>query len=164
MTDVSELGKFTADDFAESQNCKNLGPQYFASRRVAERVLADFTPEMFEPVVKTLVDQIADQFWSTLRDNLLADTEYNVQGALWSQVEGTVCALLTGEPWALRRYVLAEGIDGQRVRRAIVEHCGAELRDKERRDEALEAERLAATYRLWRNGGHWVLRQMEKSQ
>lgn len=115
-----------------------LGPEYRASQRFAEGVMADFQEEHLRPIIKMVADQVQDKLWDVARDWLLQDTETNVQGAVRDMVNQTVDALLTGKEWAMQRYPYADYSRGEEIRKAVAKHGGDEL--LMRRIADLEAE------------------------
>lgn len=115
-----------------------LGPEYRASQRFAEGVMADFQEEHLQPIIKMVADQVQDKLWDVARDWLLQDTETNVQGAVRDMVNQTVDALLTGKEWAMQRYPYADYSRGEEIRKAVAQHGGDEL--LMRRIADLEAE------------------------
>jgi len=115
-----------------------LGPEYRASQRFAEGVMADFQEEHLQPIIKMVADQVQDKLWDVARDWLLQDTETNVQGAVRDMVNQTVDALLTGKEWAMQRYPYADYSRGEEIRKAVAKHGGDEL--LMRRIADLEAE------------------------
>ena len=115
-----------------------LGPEYRASQRFAEGVMADFQEEHLQPIIKMVADQVQDKLWDVARDWLLQDTETNVQGAVRDMVNQTVDALLTGNEWAMQRYPYADYSRGEEIRKAVAKHGGDEL--LMRRIADLEAE------------------------
>lgn len=115
-----------------------LGPEYRASQRFAEGVMADFQEEHLQPIIKMVADQVQDKLWDVARDWLLQDTETNVQGAVRDMVNQTVDALLTGKEWAMQRYPYADYSRGEKIRKAVAQHGGDEL--LMRRIADLEAE------------------------
>ena len=115
-----------------------LGPEYRASQRFAEGVMADFQEEHLQPIIKMVADQVQDKLWDVARDWLLQDTETNVQGAVRDMVNQTVHALLTGNEWAMQRYPYADYSRGEEIRKAVAKHGGDEL--LMRRIADLEAE------------------------
>ena len=126
---------FTDEDIAISPV---LGPEYRASQRFAEGVMADFQEEHLQPIIKMVADQVQDKLWDVARDWLLQDTETNVQGAVRDMVNQTVDALLTGNEWAMQRYPYADYSRGEEIRKAVAKHGGDEL--LMRRIADLEAE------------------------
>lgn len=131
MTDLT----FTDDDISVGPV---LGPEYRASQRFVEGVMADFQEEHLEPIIKSVVDQMQDKLWDSARDWLLQDTETNVAGAVRDMVEQTIVALLTGKEWAIARYPYADYSKGEDIRKAVAKHGGDEL--LMRRIADLEAE------------------------
>jgi hypothetical protein len=152
-SDTAEPEGFTPGDIEEAAHYGSLGPAYFKSRRVVGDLMARLEEDGFKPVVERIVRDIGDKLWDSVRDHLLYDAETNVQGHLRGMVDSTVFALLSGERWALERYPLAACHDGQAVRKAIVEHCGAALIEKVQRDEAADHRLTVTAYRRFRRCG-----------
>lgn len=117
----------TDEDVAEMATFPTLGPGWSASRRIADRMMADWQADAIKPLIDEAVKQIGYRLWEDVQDSLQNDVESNVAGYIRSMVDETVQALLTGKPWALQRYVLAGNHNGDEVRAAIVKHIPAEL-------------------------------------
>jgi len=131
MTDCT----FTDDDTSISPV---LGPEYRASNRLAEAMIAKFDAEHLKPLVDKVADEFRDKLWSDVTDWLLADAEQNVAGQVRYMVEQTMQALLTGKVWAMNRYPYADYTKGEEVRKAVCAHGGETL--MARRIADLEAE------------------------
>lgn len=123
---------FTPDELAQGEGWPTLGPAYFAARTAAEKCMAAFEAEHFKPMLEKFADEFRGRLWGDVETFLLSDVECNLQGSLWRMVDSVTNALLTGEKWALERYVVSGERIGEavKVRAAIVEHCGAQLRDQ----------------------------------
>lgn len=132
--------QFTDEELAFGERYPTLGPAYEAARETAEKFMAPFQAEHFQPLVEKFTSDFKDKLWSDLEIFLLSDVEANLGGSLWRMVDGTINALLTGQQWALDRYVLAKErySDAAKVRVAIIEHCGEQIRTQ--RMAELEAE------------------------
>lgn len=106
-----------------------IEPEWTRGHVLAEQVMEKFKAEHFEPLAKLATDYVGDKLWDLLRDHLIQDTEENVAGYVRDRIESTVRALLTGEKWALDRYVLeARNYQhGQEIRAAIARLIPAEL-------------------------------------
>lgn len=126
---------FTDDDISVGPV---LGPEYRASLRMAEAMLAKFDAEHLKPLVDKVADEFRDKLWDDVREYLLMDTEQNVSGAVRDMVEQTVQALLTGKEWAMKRYPYADYNKGKDIREAVAAHGSDELLMKRIAD--LEAE------------------------
>lgn len=107
----------------------NIEPEWTRGHALAEQVMAKFKAEHFEPLAKLVMDYVGDKLWDMLRDHLIQDTEENVAGYVRDRVESTVRALLTGEQWALNKYVLEARTyqNGQEIRAAIARLIPVEL-------------------------------------
>lgn len=123
---------FTPDELAQAADYPILGPAYFSARAAAERCMEAFEAEHFKPLIEKFADELRGRLWSDVETFLLSDVECNLQGSVWQMVDATTRALLTGEKWALERYVVDDQRIGEasKVRAAIVEHCGDQLRDQ----------------------------------
>lgn len=106
-----------------------LGPAYEASSKIAEKFMAGFAEEQFEPLIEKFAREFQDRLWDDLKTSLLSDVESNMQGDLWRMVDGTINALLSGEQWALNRYVMAQARygDAEKVRAAVAVHLADDL-------------------------------------
>jgi len=124
-----EPAAFTDDELAFGEQHTVLGPAYKAAQDSAEKFMAGFEAEHFKPLIEKFADDFRDKLWDDLKDYLLVDVESNLQGDLWRSVDATINALLTGQRWALNRYVLAQERYGEapQVRAAIAGHCGDEI-------------------------------------
>jgi|TARA_Y100000034_G_scaffold136722_1_gene215228 hypothetical protein len=118
---------FTSEDIKQGEAHPELGPEYFAARRIAEGVADRIGVDAFKGMIDKFTDDFRDRLWSDIADYLVTDTEMNVQGAVRSMVEGTVRALLTGEQWAMNRYPYCDYRDGEKIRKRIAEHSGDEI-------------------------------------
>lgn len=120
---------FTADEISQGEDYPTLGPAYFAARDIAEKFMAPFEAEHFKPLIEKFADDFRHKLWDDLQTYLLMDVESNLGGSLWRMVDGTINALLTGDQWALDRYVMAATRYGEapKVRAAILKHAGGHL-------------------------------------
>lgn len=130
---------FTDTD-TTSQYAASLGPEYFASNRLAEAMIAKFDAEHLKPLVDKVADEFRDKLWTDVVDWLLDDTEQNVGAAVRHMVEQTVQALLSGKEWAMQRYPYADYSKGEEIRAAVAKHGGDTL--LARRVADLEAENI----------------------
>jgi hypothetical protein len=147
-----DAAEFTAEDRAATHT---LGPHYEAAHRVARKVMEGFEAEAFKPLVDKLAEAFAERLWTDLETGLLSDVEMNLQGTIWRMADQIMLALVTGEQWAIERYVLKPGAftDAAKVRAAIFKHCNTEaaaLRVAELEAEVKSlTEDLARTRRGW---------------
>lgn len=132
---TEDIIQFTADD---ENMLPILGPEYSASNRLAEAMLAKFNAEHLKPLIDKAADEFRDKLWDDVRDWLLQDTEMNVAGAVREMVEQSVTALLTGNEWAMKHYPYADYDKGAKIRAAVAKHAGDTL--LARRVSELEAE------------------------
>lgn len=120
---------FTDENIAEGEKSPTLGPAYFCSRDVVERAMAGVQSSDFKPILDSIVKQISDHVWTKMHDHLLVDTEMNLQGAMWSQVDDMVKHILAGEKWAMEKFALGARYDCEAVREAVARYVPAELQD-----------------------------------
>lgn len=136
----------------EEEKNPGLGPAYFDARAVAERVMAKFENEDFQPMVKKVVDAISEKLWVDVQNSLLMDVEMNLHGQMWRMVDSCVNALLGGSKWALQKYALAERYhDGTEIRAAVAKHIPAELQDARIADLEAEITKLRCDIAFYRD-------------
>ena len=138
----------TDEDIARMADSPTLGPGWSASRRIADRVMADWQNDAIKPLIDEAAKQIGYRLWEDVQDSLQNDMEHNIAGHIRQMVDETVQALLTGQPWALERYPLAKYHDGEAIRAAVAKHIPAELQDKRIAD--LEAKNKLLSERIER--------------
>lgn len=128
---ISKKGQqmFTDEQMKDAENHPTLGPAYFCSRDVVERAMAGVQASDFKPLIDRLTKEINDVVWSGVQDHLLSDTEMNLQGAMYQQVDDCVKALLSGQEWALNRYALGPRYDHEKIREAVAKHIPKDLQD-----------------------------------
>lgn len=143
MNDL-DLCQFTETDTSH-QYTASLGPEYFASNRLAEAMIAKFDAEHLKPLVDKVADEFRDKLWSDVTDWLLSDTEQNVAGGVRYMVEQTVQALLSGKEWAMQRYPYADYSKGEEIRAAVAKHGGDTLLARRVADLEAENVRLSET-------------------
>lgn len=114
----------------EGTKSPELGPHYFSARKTAEDFMAAFRSEQFAPMAKKFADDLYDSVREKFEDYLLADTESNLHSHMWHQIDESVKALLSGEEWAIRRYLLTDRYDGLKIRRAVAALVPVELQNK----------------------------------
>lgn len=118
-----------------------LGPAYFDARRVCENFMSKFENEQFKPLVDKLADQINERLWEDLQSSLLMDTEINLQGEIYRMVDNCVEALLSGQEWAIKKYVLGQ-YNQEKLREAVAKHITVELQDARIKDLEAELKRV----------------------
>lgn len=121
---MNDLIQFTEEDEASSTA---LGPEYFASQRLAADIMQKFDAEHLKPLVEKVADEFREKLWDDVRDWLLCDAEINVHGAVRDMVEQTINALLTGKEWAMQRYPYANFSRGEEIRKAVAAHGSDKL-------------------------------------
>jgi hypothetical protein len=121
---------FIDEDIVKGNENLTLGPGYFSARRFAQKVTADFQAEFFEPLLKDFETRFIMRLWDAVTDSLIKDTEYNIQSHVWRTVDDIIKGLLSGETWIMRKYVLGEKYDCEKVRATVAHYVPAELQDK----------------------------------
>lgn len=109
-------------DFEEAGKYGNLGPHYFAARRVVDGAMASFTSEHLDGIAKTATDALYEKLQSVIEDSLWSDAEMNLQGKMWQMVDQIVRGILSGEQWIVDRYVLGSRYECDKVREAVARH------------------------------------------
>lgn len=119
-----------------------LGPVYFSARDFAERLMANFDEAAFKPLLEKAAKDFQQKLWDDVQDHLRLDSECNVQGFIWHEVDNIVKYLLSGERWAMERYALGPRYDCEKVRAAVAQHLGPELLAARVKDLEAEVKRL----------------------
>lgn len=114
----------------EGEHYDSLGPNYFAGRQIAAAFMEKFQGEHFTPLVDEFVKQFKEKMWEQVQDYLIDDIENGLQQAIWYQIDRSVEGLLSGETWAVNKYVLGGRHDCEKIRAAIAKHIPVELQDK----------------------------------
>jgi hypothetical protein len=140
----------TDADWAEAEGNDTLGPHYYASRRFCREATESFTSEMMEPLIKEAAEAFQHKLWDHVHDYLWMDTEFNLQGHMWRTVDDIVKALLGGNEWALKKYVLGERYDCESVRAEVAKHIPEELQAAEIKDLKAKVERLEEQNQFYR--------------
>lgn len=125
-----------------SKGYETLGPAYFAAREIAEKFMAGFEAEHFEPLAKRFSKELYEQINESIQAWLLADTENNLHGSMWRMVDDCVKALLSGERWAIEKYALGPRYEAEKIRAAVAAHIPQELQDARIADLEAEVKKL----------------------
>lgn len=141
---------FTDEHIAEGVKMPTLGPAYFCSREVIERAMAGVQSSDFKPMLDSIMKQITDHVWEKMHDHLLSDTEMNLHGAMWRQVDDMVKHIMAGERWAMDKFALGERYDCEAVRAAVARHVPAELQDARVADLEKQIEQLKKDIAFYR--------------
>lgn len=135
-----------------------LGPDYFRARKIAQGVLADIDAEGMQDlrsIAKKLSDEIESKIWNSIVNYLLSDAEYNLQQEIQRRIENAVSALLSGEQWALNRYVLdgryTGSVNAEELRRKIASYIPEELQSTRVAELEQEVKRLRTDLEWYRN-------------
>lgn len=128
----SKVGIEPQDVAKANDGYQTLGPAYFAARRIAEKLFKNDESmlegeQSFKKIVDEVVEKVREGLYDYVEGHILSDLECNVQGKVYHLVDDTVKALLTGERWALERYVLAQEYNSVHVRKAVAAHIPDEL-------------------------------------
>lgn len=120
---------FEPSDIEQGINSPVLGPAYFVARRIADRQMSAFEPEMFKLLLDKFAKEFGERLWEDVRNSLISDVEMNLQYEMWRTVDAIVGALLGGERWALEKYALGPRYEQARIRAAVAAHIPKELQD-----------------------------------
>jgi hypothetical protein len=147
-------GVMEAIHFEKGEQNPVLGPAYFSARDAAEKFMAGFEAEQFKPLLEKFVKQMSDQFtevmWEKFQEWLIDDTQRNIQGAMWRDVDAILIAMLGGEQWILRKYILGERYDCEKVRATLAALIPAEIQEKRIADLEKENKRLRESLEMSR--------------
>lgn len=135
----------------QAEGYEVLGPNYFAAREVAEKFMERFEGDHFKPVIKKIADELYSQMQESLENYLLSDVESNIQGTIWRQIDDSVKAILSGEKWAINKYLLAERYECDKIRAAVAKVVPKELQDARVADLEAEVERLKDQVRSYQS-------------
>ena len=127
----------------EAESYKSLGPAYFDARNFTDALAERFHEELFLPMVKKFSDDLYSELETTVRNSLISDATVNVQGEIWRMVDNMVEALLSGERWALDRFVLNDRYDHQKIRGAVAKLVPVEVQNIRIAELADENKRLS---------------------
>lgn len=135
----------------QAEGYETLGPNYFAAREVAEKFMEKFEADQFKPFIKKVADELYSQMQTSLERYLLGDVESNIQGTIWRQIDDSVKAILSGEKWAINKYLLAERYGCDKIRAAVAKVVPKELQDARVADLEAEVERLKDQVRSYQS-------------
>lgn len=121
---------FTPEEIKAGEQYDNLGPAYMAARASAERFMAAFEAEHFKPLIDKFANELQDRLWSAVASSLISDTENNLQSEMWRHADSMVEYVLSGEEWAMKRFVLGERYDCEKIRAKLASYVPKELQDK----------------------------------
>lgn len=144
---METFGIDAADVDKAANGFETLGPAYFAARRAAEALMANADTSPFQDVAKKAADDVRGQVYDYIEHYILSDLECNIQGHVTRMVDDTVCALLTGQAWAMDRYPYYAYSRGEEVRAAVAKHGGEKLLMARIADLEKEIERLRESLR-----------------
>jgi hypothetical protein len=147
---TTDTATFSDEALREAEKWDTLGPAYFEARPIVAKHMEKFQAEHFQPLIAEFVKSFQDKLWYSVRDHLLSDTEMNLHGEVYRMVDACVAALLSGEKWAIERYVLG-AYRQEEIRAAIARHIPQELQDTRIADLEAEVERLKRDINFYRN-------------
>jgi hypothetical protein len=142
---------FEADEIEQGTEMPNLGPAYFAARKSAEKFMAAFEAEHFKPMIDKFAQDFRDAMWSDVTAFFLSDTESNLQGEMWRHADNMVKHILAGEDWAIKKFVLGERYDCEKVRAAVAKQVPTELQDARVADLEAQLARLKSDLDFYRS-------------
>lgn len=145
MSSNEPVKGYTEEQTESANSLPILGAEYVAARDFVEKAMGSFDPDEFakplmEGPVKDLLDGVHKHFNDLFVDYFLQDVETNAQNRMRLMVEQTVLALLSGDEWALKKYVLSSYNRGKEVRKALMEKHGDAVRDQYVKDLEKELE------------------------
>ena len=152
--DQSLLGTEQMFDQAEIEKGTEhpvLGPNYFRSRDVVEKFMVGMDADQFAPILKKAADDFYSQLLDSTQNYLLSNAEHNLQVELWRGADNIVQALLSGEKWAVDKYVLGERYDCEKVRAEVAKHIPKELQDARIADLESQVEKLRKDVAFYRS-------------
>lgn len=126
-----------------------LGPAYFASRDIIDEYMQTFNNESAGKLAKEFSDKVYEEVLQSFEDHLLADTSLNLHRHLYRMVDECVAALLSGEPWALQKYVLGK-YNYEEIRAAVAKHIPQEVMEQRLLDLTKENEQLKESLKFAR--------------
>jgi uncharacterized protein (UPF0297 family) len=132
----------TDADIQDSAEYPTLGPAYYSARRFAEEFVSGAEGEQFKPVVEKIVNDLHDELWTRVSENMVYSVESAVQAHIWQTVDSIVGYLLSGEKWAMEKYALGTRYECDKIRAAIAAHIPKELQDARIADMEDELKRL----------------------
>lgn len=142
---------FEADELAINDHYPTLGPAYEAARKSAERFMASFEAEHFQPMIDKFVAEFRDKMWTEVCACFLSDTESNLQGDMWRHADSMVKHVLAGDRWAIEKFALGERYDCEKVREAVAKRVPKELQDARIADLEAELERVKKDLQFYRD-------------
>lgn len=113
--------------------------------------MAKFEGAEFKPLIDKFSQQFAEKLWESVEFSLLSDTEANVQGHIWRDVEAIVEAILGGEQWIMQRYVLPDRINCEAIRATLVAMLPPEVQDKRIADLETKIRNLESDLKFYRS-------------
>lgn len=131
--------KTDAELFAEYPS---IEPEYTRASAIAEKVMTQFQAEQFQPLLKKVSDHITEHLWDIFKEHIVSDAEMNVGGHIRDRVESTIHALLSGQEWAINRYVTGTTWRSEEIRAGIAKLIPEELQAQRVKDLEKEVARL----------------------
>lgn len=135
----------TNEDITSMADMPTLGPGWSASRRIADKLMKDWTDDRFKSLIDEFSKRFNEHLWDDVQASLQGDVEFNISGYIRQMVDETVEALLKGDNWAMGRYPLSKLYDAESIRTAIAKHIPAELQDKRIADLEAANKRMSET-------------------
>jgi hypothetical protein len=142
---------FSEDHMKKAEDSPSLGPAYFSGREFAERLMSTATGKELDGIAQDLSSKIYATLQSALQDHLINDTESSIQSHIWGSVDEMVRYLLAGEEWAIKRYVLNERYNAEKIRAAIARHIPDDVRNARIADLEAQVEKLRNDLKFYQN-------------
>lgn len=125
-------------------DCTTIQPEWTRGHALAEKILNGFTAEHFKPIAEQAGKYVGEHLWDMIRDSLLSDTQYNVEGHIRYRIEESVKALLAGDQWAIAKYVLGDRYDHKDIRATLANAIAGPLQDARVKDLEAQVAQLEA--------------------
>ena len=134
----------TDDDVSKGAS-STLGAHYFSSRRIVRDAMSALEDKSFDDAVSEITKKLYEKLYDAVECSMWGDVECNLQSKMWTMVDEIVRGILSGDRWVLDRYVLGSRYDCEKIRAAVSQHLGDELRDHyvtdlEKKIETLESD------------------------
>lgn len=135
----------------KSKDYSALGPSYFAASELCENFFSEWEPENLEGIAQKVAEEISGKIHNELRDFIWdGQLESSLQSKAYQMVDDTVKALLTGEKWAIDRYVMNDRYnDGAVLREKLARMIPQEIQDKRIADLEAQLEKIKKERDEW---------------
>lgn len=129
-----------------------LTPVYFASRDIIDEYMKTLNEESIDKLARAYSDKIYTSVSASFEAFLLSDASLNIQQHFYRMVDECVGALISGEPWVFKKYVLGK-YNCEDLRIAVAKHIPQEIMDQRLLDLTKENEQLKESLKMEREIG-----------